>query len=189
MLSVVVVRSGCEGDNATAPAGAPVADRRIQHAACPAEYHGRVNTLRTITAGVLASVAVLSCGKSGSREPIVQRPADDPELAAARREAHAHWGEFVAQLSQHAPHTAYAVKVPFPVRGGGAEHMWVQVSRIEGEKVVGVLDNEPDHDVGVRCGDQVTVRKADVEDWIVGKGEGDGNLLGGYSIKVLQKRK
>lgn len=43
------------------------------------------------------------------------------------------------------------------------EHMWVDVQRVEGEELVGLLNNDP-LVVPLRCGDTVRVKLSEVED-------------------------
>ena len=45
------------------------------------------------------------------------------------------------------------------------EHMWVRVLAVTDDGVVqGVLDNDPTRDMGVVCGDAVTVQLNDIEE-------------------------
>ena len=77
-------------------------------------------------------------------------PKPDPVLAA--RPAHAFLGR--------------SVKLAFPYLAHPEclEHMWVFVTAIAGpDWLVGVLDNDPVHNVGAVCGDQVEFTRDEIE--------------------------
>lgn len=63
------------------------------------------------------------------------------------------------------------VKRSFPIAGrAGNEHMWVRVKFVTPEgQLTGILDNDPQFEVGVLCGDMVTFDVTDIEDVIVSK--------------------
>ncbi|MDI1290570.1 MAG: DUF2314 domain-containing protein [bacterium] len=133
---------------------------------------------------LVASIAcVLGCEKKP--DDIVGFAENDPEILAAKAEAQRRWPEFVNEFKQRKPEVAYAIKAPFPTKSGSSEHMWVQVTEIQADKVVGVLDNDPYQDCGVRRGDTVTVALADVEDWMVADGE---IRAGGFSVPAVAKK-
>lgn len=43
------------------------------------------------------------------------------------------------------------------------EHMWVKVTGHDGALLVGRLDNDPIHEVGYKCGDEVRFEITDIE--------------------------
>jgi uncharacterized protein YegJ (DUF2314 family) len=59
------------------------------------------------------------------------------------------------------------VKKAFPVRNKKdcAEHLWVKVVKIDLEKdaIVGIIDNKPVYDSGIKEGQSVTVLKREIE--------------------------
>lgn len=57
-----------------------------------------------------------------------------------------------------------AVKVAFAGPGGVAEHMWVDVTGVEGGRLVGTLDSKPALVRDVKFGDRVEVTPDQVED-------------------------
>ena len=55
------------------------------------------------------------------------------------------------------------VKKRFPeLVGDGGESLWVKVQEIEGDKIIGVINNSPVLNVGLSYGDQVTVLKSEI---------------------------
>lgn len=123
---------------------------------------------------------------AGEKGNLSHAPAGDPRLAEAAAEARQRWPEFAAAFAKNEPNVAYAVKMPFPIRGTDSfEHMWIQVTSIKGNTITGDLNNEPIKDVGVKLGDSVTTTVDEIEDWLIGRGK--GNITGGFSLKVLEQ--
>ena len=56
-----------------------------------------------------------------------------------------------------------AVKMAFGSAGGSAEHMWVAVTGVEGDRLVGELDNDPVGVPQLKCGDRVELGRGQVE--------------------------
>jgi uncharacterized protein YegJ (DUF2314 family) len=115
--------------------------------------------------------------------PMVQAEANDPRLAQASAEARRRWPEFFAALKNPAGKTAFAVKHAFPLKRGSVEHMWVEVSAIDGNQVRGNLVDQPYGDIGLKEGDPVTLTPDQIEDWMyVDKDKTVGN----FSQPVLE---
>ena len=55
------------------------------------------------------------------------------------------------------------VKVAFAAAGGTAEHMWVEVTGVDGDRLVGALDNHPVIVPDLKCGDRVELGRGQVE--------------------------
>ncbi|MBX3385768.1 MAG: DUF2314 domain-containing protein [Phycisphaeraceae bacterium] len=153
-----------------------------------------------LSACVIVAACVLSgCDRAPAKEraSIGDEPKDpnaslvsggeqrDPRLVAAAEEARRRWPEFVDAFSQREPNVAYAVKLPFAVRGGGHEYMWIQVTLIDGDKIEGTLNNHPTQDVGVKEGDPVRGNVDDVYDWLIGRGR--DNITGAFSLRALEE--
>jgi uncharacterized protein YegJ (DUF2314 family) len=115
----------------------------------------------------------------GERVVPVLVPPDEAVMQRAIEQARATWGQAVAQHRQGGEVSA---KFPFPTRTGNVEHIWINVQKIEGEQVHGVLANEP-HDLGDwKLGTAVTAKVADLSDWLFLR---DGEMVGGYTVKAL----
>lgn len=88
---------------------------------------------------------------------------------------------------------ALFVKGPFPIPeesriDGGAsdEWMWVEVSSCDAKTCAGVLSNTPGYATNLAAGKPVKVTREKMADWMLRLG--DGGVLGGDSVKALQKR-
>lgn len=103
------------------------------------------------------------------------------EAAAAL--AQKRWTEFEESYKAHKG-SEFAVEVPFR-DGSNTESMWVTVSNIAGEDVSGKLANVPVKIHSVKSGDNVTVKKADIGDWLYKDG---ANYVGGFRVAALRAR-
>ena len=68
---------------------------------------------------------------------------------------------------------------------GKDELIWVNVTEIDGDAVEGTIANEPVGDLGVAEGDEVSLERDDVQDWVVMRG--DKVVLGGFSMSEAEK--
>lgn len=78
------------------------------------------------------------------------------------------------------------VKAPFPKPSGGTEWMWVEVSKWQGEKIEGLLKNEPEDIPTLRAGQVVQVRQGKVFDYLhrYPDGKEEGNATGAIIEKM-----
>ena len=119
-------------------------------------------------------------------DPVIATDPNDAELNVAMAKGKQTFRDFVAMLDQ--PNgREFFVKMGMVARGGYVEYIWLASVKRSNGKIVGVLDNEPIHDIGVKEGDFVIVRPRDVRDWIVYDGNTD-ETHGGFTIPILEKR-
>jgi len=112
----------------------------------------------------------------------------DQKLLAARTEAMNHWEEFETSFRNPPRFSQHSVKVAMPVvDAGGAEthQVWLWVTAIDGETISGKLANAPAKNIGLRANASTTIKKADVEDWLIFIPP--DTQIGGYSVKVIQE--
>ena len=124
---------------------------------------------------------------SSGNEPkwnISRRASNDPELAAAKREAQKHWPMFRDKFTSTASKSEFSIKVPFS-DGEHTEHMWLEVNSIDGEEIKGTISNTPDVLKNLKAGQTVKVPRAEVEDLSY---PAEGKQIGGWSIAVFLKR-
>lgn len=118
-------------------------------------------------------------------DPVITVSADDPEMLAAVQTARDRWPEFVEAFENREEGQHFAMKARFE-ENEFVEFMWVTVTAIEGDLVLGVLDSDPADVRSLRCGDRVRVTLENLNDWMyVGDGE---QPVGGFTIAVLTKR-
>jgi uncharacterized protein YegJ (DUF2314 family) len=110
--------------------------------------------------------------------PVNMFDDDDPRLRGAVVEARRRWPEFLQAFELRSPDQVFSVKAPF-TDGDHTEWMWVIVSSIDHETVEGVLGNTPVDVRNLRENDAVTVRTAEIGDWVYQRGE---ELVGGFSL-------
>lgn len=121
-------------------------------------------------------------GWEDSVSPVVH----NDELLAASRSAKAKlpelWDAFDAGL---APGEFILVEAPFETPDGGNEWMWVEVTRWRGDRIHGLLTNEPFYIPELHAGQEVTVDQQDVFDYI--RRSPDGSSEGNETGKIIQR--
>lgn len=110
--------------------------------------------------------------------PVLTAP-DETAMKAAMARARAEWPTAAAHCAKGG--TVY-VKFPFATRTDGIEHMWLRVTRVDGERVHGILENEPVDVAGVQLGSAVVRDRHELSDWFFDQ---DGVRVGGYTIELL----
>jgi uncharacterized protein YegJ (DUF2314 family) len=108
--------------------------------------------------------------------------ASEAAMEAAVREARARLPEFIAAFEARRPGESFAVKARF-VRGDEAEHMWVMVEAVEGDRLYGRLGNEPVSLTHLRPDERLGIAFADLEDWLHVR---DGEFFGGFTNRALK---
>lgn len=118
------------------------------------------------------------------KDRVIPRRPNDPELEETVKEARAQLPKFIAELKKPGERQFF-VKSPFPTDDDSLEHMWTYVVSYDNGVFSGELANEP---VGIKSlhnGDKVTVKEADVDDWMIKSP--DGKTAGRFSGKVFGK--
>lgn len=115
-------------------------------------------------------------------DPMIDYASDDAVMEAAIAKARASLPGFLAKAAQaDLSQGGWLVKWAHPVPGGN-EHIWVQLTRVAGPRIQGVLANEPNNFAG-HAGDPVEVPRAQVSDWSYMSD--DGRLHGNYTTRVM----
>ena len=109
---------------------------------------------------------------------------DDALLAASRKAR-----EQLPALREHfnksmKPGEYVQIKVPFPASGGGNEYMWVEISSWNGDKIKGLLKNEPVNIPTLHGGQMVEVSEAKIFDYL--HTQPDGTQEGNETSKIIQ---
>lgn len=151
-----------------------------------------VRTLLPVYSALLLIVATFGCDAkqqpleakvTEKKQPLlVQISDDDLEMGGAIAEARRTVDRFIAALKNPRPNQkAFSVKVAVQDREE-TEHLWLVPVRYENGSFVGRVDNEPQYVKTVRFGDEITVAKDQISDWIYAE---DGKMMGGYTARVL----
>jgi uncharacterized protein YegJ (DUF2314 family) len=77
------------------------------------------------------------------------------------------------------------VKAPFATKDGGNEWMWVEVTAWKGDRIKGMLRSDPRHVPGLKAGQKVDVRQAELFDYL--RVFPDGRTEGNETSRVLQE--
>lgn len=145
-------------------------------------------------AGVMLMIAaVVGCGgdqpvanetiERPGQPPVTQVESDDPEMTAAIETARATVDQFIAALETPQPSRSdFSVKVRIE-DGDYAEHMWILPVRYENGEFHGTINNEPSGVTTVSLGDEVSVAKEEISDWMYVE---DQKLIGGYTLRAIR---
>jgi len=149
--------------------------------------------MRALLCAGLAALTLCACGpaqtasppQQGKGDEIVNFTDDDAEMNAAIAKARATLPVFWKHLAAH-PEMAqdHSLKVGLPATGGGHEHIWVGHIQAKGDKITGLLANEPNALPGLKLGSPVTFTQGQISDWAYTKG---GKLYGHYTTRVVIK--
>jgi uncharacterized protein YegJ (DUF2314 family) len=121
-------------------------------------------------------------------EDSVSLVKQDEELAAASRQARLKLPELRAKFSKGlAPGEYIQLKAPFKTLDGGTEYMWVEVISWDGDKVKGLLKNEPAHVLDLHAGQVVEILASTAFDFI--HRYPDGRVEGNETGKIIEKQR
>ena len=115
--------------------------------------------------------------------PVVAVSEDSPAMLKAVEVARQRWPEFVAAFEERAG-TSFAVKAPI-TRKGNTEFIWVQVTAIENDIILGELGNEPANLPGLKLGSRVRTSVEDVNDW--GYVSPTEEFVGCFTVKAVME--
>jgi uncharacterized protein YegJ (DUF2314 family) len=142
---------------------------------------------------LLAIPNLIGCGKQErdqakvverSGEPdVIYVKDDDPKMAEAMKKARTTVDQFIQALKQpKSTQSGFSVKTPIR-DGDSTEYMWLNPVSFRNGKFVGKINNEPDTVTTVKLGDEITIEKDGIADWMY---IDNRKLVGGYSIRVLR---
>jgi uncharacterized protein YegJ (DUF2314 family) len=111
----------------------------------------------------------------------------DEELLAASRQARAKLPGLREEFNKgFAPGEFIDVKAPFDRPDGGNEWMWVEVISWHGDKISGLLRNEPFDIPSLHAGQNVEVSESKVFDYL--RRHADGTIEGNETSKLIEKQ-
>lgn len=114
---------------------------------------------------------------------VVDFRSSDREMNRAIEQARKTLPDFVA-LYQSGKGERHAVKVAIPY-DRGREHIWMNLTAVEGDVFVGRIANDPVHLDKLNRGDSYRVGSAMVSDWNYMSG---GQMYGSYTTRVAIKK-
>jgi uncharacterized protein YegJ (DUF2314 family) len=137
----------------------------------------------TWTVLALALTLAPGCAKHAATESSWRVSADDPQMNRAKAKARTTVGTFIAALRSPRPARAgFSIKLPI-TDGDQVEHFWLRDVRYDGTVFHGLIDNDPEMVTTVKFGQPVTVRPANISDWMY---VDHGILVGGYTVRVFR---
>ncbi|MHC2070240.1 YegJ family protein [Bremerella sp. T1] len=129
---------------------------------------------------LLAVFLLTGCGSPP--ETLVQDGYDEKEMDAAIAKAQATVDEFIEKLESH-DGESFAVKAPIE-DGKKVEHFWVTGVKFDNGQFTGTIDNDPGIVSNVQAGQEWTIAKGDISDWMYMR---NGKIYGNYTMRPLLK--
>ena len=125
-------------------------------------------------------------------EPVFYADGEDEAMLKAfeqaRKSFRYFWRELYWERLRIVPALSFAcVKVAFSQELNGStevEHMWLNDVYFDGERVCGVLVNDPNVLSNVKNGDEVSVPLEQISDWMFAI---EGKTYGGFSVQAMRK--
>lgn len=128
-----------------------------------------------------------SAAVTNPAQGVVGVASDDAEMNAAIARAQASISRLIAAFASGDPGLSYfSVKKPYTQRSGGNEHIWIDVTEIEGDTIRGTIADDPVDIEGMRFGDAVELTAGEITDWMYVNAARE--VVGGYTIRVLVNR-
>lgn len=128
----------------------------------------------------LLAMIALAIGCSSSPETLVEGGYDEAAMAAATERAITEVDTFIADLKSGRSEN-YAVKAPIE-DDGATEHFWLTGVTFADNKFTGTINNEPGMVSNVTMGQQYTIGKTEISDWMFMR---DGKMHGNYTMRPL----
>ena len=123
----------------------------------------------------------------GVSDHVTMVKKQDPDILAARARATEKMPEIAKKFRSGLPiGDNLLVKAPFKTPDGESEWMWIEVTDWKTEAVVGILQNKPFNVPELQSGAKVTVKQADLFDYLLR--HSDGSTEGNETGKIMEKR-
>ncbi len=108
----------------------------------------------------------------------------DSQMERASARARRSVSQFIEALKSPKPgQTDFQVKKLFIAKDGGrSEHIWLADVHFTGNRLHGIVDNQPKYIKGLKVGDRASVNPDEVSDWSYVE---NGHLVGGYTVRVI----
>ncbi|HEY9773877.1 MAG TPA: DUF2314 domain-containing protein [Planktothrix sp.] len=150
---------------------------------------GKVWIFVLIVCGVVLTMTGLICyleaqNKREDSSNIREIHEDDAALQIAARNARSDWKKFTDAFAHRKANEQFFVKSPF-TQDGKTEHMWVSVQTINGDNIVGTLQNDPVEVRKMKNGQRVLCSVSEIEDWMF---VNHGKINGLYSKIPMQSQ-
>ncbi|MDX2309139.1 MAG: DUF2314 domain-containing protein [Hyphomicrobium sp.] len=122
---------------------------------------------------------------SETKDKVISVLSEDKDMNAAIEKARASLDTFWRTQENPGPgESDFALKVA--ISGNGAtEHFWLTEIRREGDKITGLISNEPQSVKTVRLGQPYTFTSAEISDWTFKR---NGKLVGNETMRILLPR-
>ena len=124
-----------------------------------------------------------ACRAAEGDDHVINVDKDDQEMLAAFAKARKSVDTVIALINA-GKLSKYNIKVKIQ-DPNGTEYFWLSGVTLNGDTFTGKIDNDPEIVKNVKIGDEQTVPKAGISDWMYMK---NGKMHGNYTLRVLLKK-
>lgn len=119
-----------------------------------------------------------------AQDKTIDFSSDDQAMNAAIQKARGNLGSYWKSLATPGPgEKDFFLKVAIPYdQNGGREHFWLRDIARDGDRIVGTIDNDPNHATHVHRGQRYTFGEADITDWMFRR---NGKIVGAETLRVM----
>ncbi len=141
---------------------------------------------RAMLRSVLAAAALVWLAAVPVAAQIVDVPTGDPVMDKAIKKARDALPAFWARVAKPATgDSGFAVKLAYPKRGTGHEHIWANNVVKAGDSVTATINNDPRDIPDLKNGQKVTVPITMISDWMFYR---DGKMHGAQTVRAVLTR-
>lgn len=144
--------------------------------------------LKRLMIGLMALIwaTAIAAPAAFSKDKVIRVPDNDTEMAAAIAKARSTLPEFWREME--APGLgveSFSLKVAIPYGTNRHEHFWLTDIERRGDRISGVISNDPNDATHVVKGERYEFTEADISDWLIRR---NGKMVGNETMRPLLKR-
>lgn len=138
-----------------------------------------------IAIGILAGS--LTSALAQQQDKVITLRDDDAEMNAAIAKARSTLHIFWREREAPTPGTeSFALKVAIPYAANRREHFWVTDIDRHGDRISGIISNDPNNATQVKKGERYAFTEDDISDWLIRRN--GGKMVGNETLRPLLKR-
>ncbi|RTL68381.1 MAG: DUF2314 domain-containing protein [Hyphomicrobiales bacterium] len=140
--------------------------------------------LAVAAAVVVAAPSLRAPGIALAQDKTIDFSSDDQAMNAAIQKARGNLGSYWKSFASPGPgERDFFLKVAIPYgQSSGREHFWLRDIARDGDRIVGTIDNDPNHATHVHRGQRYTFGEADITDWMFRR---NGKIVGAETLRVM----
>ena len=123
------------------------------------------------------------CIAADGDDKVIKVDKDDKEMLSAFDKARKSIDKVIAMITS-GKLSKYHIKIQVK-DDNGVEYFWLSDVKLNGDTFTGKIDNDPEIVKNVKNGDEKSISKLEIYDWMYTK---DKKIYGNYTLRVLLKK-